>query len=156
MMSEQWVPPEALQDADSELSFGLLRESIGFQLRRVQLAVMGEAIATLAPLGLRPAQFSVLVLIDANPELPQSKLSAALGIRRPNFVAMLHELESRGLTRRCMSNGDRRVNTLALTAAGRRLLHRASELHAALESRLDQRLRAGERALLARLLAKLE
>jgi DNA-binding MarR family transcriptional regulator len=156
MMSEQWVPPEALQDADSELSFGLLRESIGFQLRRVQLAVMGEAIATLAPLGLRPAQFSILVLIDANPELPQSKLSAALGIRRPNFVAMLHELESRGLTRRCMSNGDRRVNTLALTAEGRRLLHRASELHEAFESRLNKRLRAGERALLARLLAKLE
>jgi DNA-binding MarR family transcriptional regulator len=156
MMSEQWVPPEALQDADSDLSFGLLRESIGFQLRRVQLAVMGEAIATLAPLGLRPAQFSILVLIDANPELPQSKLSAALGIRRPNFVAMLHELESRGLTRRCMSNGDRRVNTLALTAEGRRLLHRASELHAALESRLNKRLRAGERALLAGLLAKLE
>jgi DNA-binding MarR family transcriptional regulator len=55
-----------------------------------------------------------------------------------------------------MSNGDRRVNTLALTAEGRRLLHRASELHAALESRLNKRLRAGERALLAGLLAKLE
>jgi DNA-binding MarR family transcriptional regulator len=154
-MSEQLLPPDALQHEDSELSFGLLRDSIGFRLRRVQLAVMGEAIATLAPLGLRPAQFSILVLIDANPELPQSKLSAALGIRRPNFVAMLHELESRGLTRRRVSSGDRRINTLALTAEGRRLLHRASELHEAFESRLNERLRVGERADLARLLAQL-
>lgn len=154
-MPEQLLPPVALQHEDSELSFGLLRDSIGFRLRRVQLAVMGEAIATLAPLGLRPAQFSILVLIDANPELPQSKLSAALGIRRPNFVAMLHELESRGLTRRRVSSGDRRINTLALTAEGRRLLHRASELHEAFESRLNERLRVGERADLARLLAQL-
>ena len=154
-MPEQLLPPDALQHEDSGLSFGVLRDSIGFRLRRVQLAVMGEAIATLAPLGLRPAQFSILVLIDANPELPQSKLSAALGIRRPNFVAMLHELESRGLTRRRVSSGDRRINTLALTAEGRRLLLRASELHEAFESRLNERLRGGERADLARLLAKL-
>jgi len=150
------MPPAAIRYADSELSFGVLRKSIGFRLRRVQLAVMAEAIATLAPLGLRPAQFSVLVLIDANPDLPQSKLSAALGIRRPNFVAMLHELESRGLTRRCISSGDRRINTLALTAEGQRLLRRANELHEAYESRLNERLSARERADLARLLAKLE
>ncbi len=141
---------------ESDLSFGILRDSIGFRLRRVQLAVMGDAIAALAPLALRPAQFSILVLIDANPDLPQSKLSAALSIRRPNFVAMLHELESRGLTRRCVSSGDRRINTLALTAEGRQLLRRASELHEAYESRLKEHLSAQERAELVRLLAKLE
>jgi DNA-binding MarR family transcriptional regulator len=150
------VPPDASQNAEVPVSFGVLGDSIGFRLRRVQLTVMGEAIAALAPLGLRPAQFSILVLIDANPDLPQSKLSAALSIRRPNFVAMLHELESRGLTRRCVSSGDRRINTLALTAEGRRLLHRANELHAAYESRLNERLSAQERAELARLLARLE
>ncbi len=155
-MPEPSVPPDVVDDEGPAPSFGVLRESIGFRLRRVQLAVMGEAIATLAPLGLRPAQFSILVLIDANPELPQSTLSAALGIRRPNFVAMLHELEARGLTRRCVSSGDRRINTLALTAEGRRLLHRASELHEAFENRLNERLGAGERRNLARLLARLE
>ncbi len=141
--------------AGSDLNFGILSDSIGFRLRRVQLAVMGEAIATLAPLGLRPAQFSILVLIDANPEFPQSKLSAALGIRRPNFVAMLHELESRGLTRRCVSSGDRRINTLALTDEGRHVLRRATALHEAYEIRLNERLSGQERAELARLLSKL-
>ncbi len=150
------VSADAVRTADTDLSFGILQNSIGFRLRRVQLAVMGEAIATLAPLGLRPAQFSILVLIDANPELPQSKLSAALSIRRPNFVAMLHALESRGLTRRCVSSGDRRINTLALTPKGQRLLHRAIEAHDSYESRLHERLSGDERTELARLLAKLE
>jgi DNA-binding MarR family transcriptional regulator len=149
------APTAAVQSADSEISFGILRDSIGFRLRRVQLEVMGDAIAALAPLGLRPAQFSILALIAANPELPQSKLSAALSIRRPNFVAMLDELESRGLTRRCVSSGDRRINTLALTAKGQRLLQRASDLHETHESRLTERLSIDERAELARLLAKL-
>ncbi len=150
------MPADAARNVDSELSFGILRDSIGFRLRRVQLAVMGDAIAILAPVGLRPAQFSILVLIDANPEVPQSKLSAALSIRRPNFVAMLDELESRGLTRRCVSSGDRRINTLALTAKGQRLLHRAIEVHENFESRLNERLSGDERAEFARLLAKLE
>jgi len=137
------------------VDYGELTDSIGFQLRRAQLAAFGELIETLSPLELRPAQFSVLVLIAANPDLPQSNLSAALGIQRPNFVAMLDELEARGLTKRCVSATDRRSNTLTLTPEGRRVLRRAVDLHSAFEARLFKRMGSSGREQLNEMLSKL-
>ncbi len=53
-----------------------------------------------AALDLSPAQFSALVTIGANPGRRQSEIAGALGIQRPNFVAMMDELERRGLAER--------------------------------------------------------
>lgn len=137
------------------VDYGALTGSTGFLLKRVQLAVISDAIATLAPLKLRPAQFSVLVLIDANEELAQSELCAALSIQRANFVAMLDELEARGLTKRCVSKRDRRINTVALTPEGRRVLRLAVEMHAKHEARLLKCLGSKGRSQLAILLGRL-
>jgi DNA-binding MarR family transcriptional regulator len=137
------------------VDYGALESSVGFLLRLAQLSVFGSLIEVLAPVELRPAQFSALALIDANPDLPQSNLSAVLGIHRANFVAMLDELEARGFTARCVSRQDRRIKTLALTAEGRRVLARAVALHAAHEARLLKRLGSGGRRELEGLLKQL-
>ena len=42
-----------------------------------------------APFDIRPAQFSVLTVIERNPGLTQSQVAEALGIKRTNFVGML-------------------------------------------------------------------
>lgn len=138
-----------------EIGYGALTDSIGFLFSRAQRALFVELIDTLAPLELRPAQFSVLVMIEANPDRPQSELSAALGIKKPNFVALLDQLEARGLTRRCTSSGDRRRNTLALTPAGRKLLRSAIALHSAYEARLLRRMGFGGRGQLQAILSKI-
>ncbi len=140
---------------NANVDYGALAGSVGFLLRRVQLAVLGDLIKTLAPLDLRPAQFSVLAVISANADLAQSDLCAALSIQRANFVAMLDELESRGLAQRCVSTRDRRVNTVTLTAEGRSLLRRAVEVHAAHEAKLLKQLGTKGRSQFASLLAKL-
>jgi len=137
------------------VNYGALEGSVGFLLRCAQLAVFSELVDAFAPLDLRPAQFSALALIDANPNLAQSHLCAALNVQRANFVAMLDELESRGLTTRRASTQDRRVNTLALTLEGRRVLRRAVTLHTAHERRLLKRLGSSGRNQFALLLAKL-
>ncbi len=134
-VTENFVAPLPLG-----VNYGALEGSVGFLLRLAQLSVFGSLIEVLAPLELRPAQFSALALIEANPDLPQSNLSAVLGIHRANFVAMLDELEARGFTARCVSRQDRRIKTLALTAEGRRVLGRAMTLHVAHEARLQKRL----------------
>jgi hypothetical protein len=56
-------------------------------LRRAQLTVFQDVIATLAEVDLRPAQFSVLILVDTNPGTVQSHASAALGTQKANFVS---------------------------------------------------------------------
>ncbi len=140
---------------DEGINYGELAESTGFLLRRAQLSVLADLIDGLQPLDLKPAQFSVLAIIDANPDRAQSDLCAPLGIQRPNFVAMLDELESRGLTKRCVSRHDRRIRTVALTAAGERVLKQAVSVHNSHEQRLLERLGVKGRAQFERLLQRL-
>ena len=49
---------------------------------------------------IRPAQYSILTVIECNPGLKQSEVSEAPGIQRTQFVAMIDELQRRGLVRR--------------------------------------------------------
>src|SRR5262245_48013435 len=82
---------------------GILHEHLGYFVRRLQVAVFQDFIRTLAPVDLRPAQYSVLVVISANPGLSQADLAAALGIERARLVHLLDRLERRGLIRRLAS-----------------------------------------------------
>ncbi len=106
--------------------YGPLTQYVGYALRRAQLTVFADVIAALAEVGLRPAQFSVLAVIDANPGVLQSSACAKLGIQKANFVPLLDTLQRRGLLRRVARDG--RANGLHLTDTGRRLLTRARNI----------------------------
>lgn len=117
-------PPgdETPVDAAETVDMGLLGESIGFLLKRVQMAVFTDFIRTFSPADIRPAQFSVLIIIARNPGLKQSQVSAALSIKRTNFVPLLDSLEARGLVKRKLAATDRRSHALHLTAKGTALV----------------------------------
>jgi DNA-binding MarR family transcriptional regulator len=137
------------------VNIGPLGNLIGYALRRAQLAVFDDAIHSFAKLDLRPAQYSVLAVIAHTPGLKQSQVAAALGIQRANFVALIDELERRGLARRAPSANDRRSHALHLTDAGQRVLRRADAVVTILEGRIDARLGPGGRAQLLDLLSRL-
>jgi DNA-binding MarR family transcriptional regulator len=128
---------------------------VGYALRRAQLAVFDEVIEAFAELNLRPAQYSVLVLLEHAPGLKQTEVAGALGIQRANFVVLFDGLERRGLARRDPMPNDRRSYALYLTAAGEEVLARATKLEAELETRYDARLGPGGRAQLLALLGRL-
>jgi DNA-binding MarR family transcriptional regulator len=131
----------------------------GYLLRRAQLAVFDDFIKLFEPLGLRPAQFSALVVIDRNPGRKQSEIAQALGIRQTNLVGLIDELERRGLTRRKRLATDRRSHAVSLTPKGAALLKKALKLHDqhefALLSRLGRRENEQLLALLTALLSVL-
>jgi DNA-binding MarR family transcriptional regulator len=132
---------------------GPLTQYVGYALRRAQVAIFGDFIRTLAEVDLRPAQFSVLTVIDGNPGLLQSRAGGALGIQKANFVPLLRELERRGLVRRVPLDG--RSNGLHLTAAGTRLLARARRLHDEHHGRVAALIGEPERARLMATLRRL-
>src|SRR5436853_1820743 len=84
----------------ADVDLGPLPGLIGYMLRRAQIAVFQEIFRSFGEVNIRPAQFSVLTVIAHNPGLTQSQVSAALGIKRTNFVALLDSLEERGLAER--------------------------------------------------------
>jgi DNA-binding MarR family transcriptional regulator len=149
---KQAEPADFDWQADPTLH-GPLQQYAGYALRRAQLAVFQDVIATLAEVDLRPAQFSVLILADTNPGIVQSRASAALGIQKANFVPLLTELERRALVERVAVDG--RTNGLFLTRKGRATLKRAHALHAIHHARIDAMIGAENREKLTEICLKL-
>ena len=138
------------------LQLGELSEQLGYVLKRAQLKVFENFLHCVASLQLTPAQFSVLLLVEKNPGRNQTEIASTLGILRPNFVAMLDNLESRDLCARIRSTNDRRSHILVLTDKGRAVLARAKKLVATKhEARLNQLLGAANREALLVMLSKI-
>ena len=129
-----------LDDAEEGLNSQAALGLIGYRLRRAQLSVFQRFLTVFDSLGLRPAEYLVLVLVDENPGRKQSEIAAALGIKRANFVALAQALEARGLLERLSIETDRRANALHLTASGRVFLAKARRLHDQLENDFVERL----------------
>lgn len=113
---------------------------IGYKLRRAQLYVFQDFLDTFDQLKLRPAEFSVLVSMARSPGQTQSQIAEQLGIKRANFVALMDEMEKRGLAERRKSPDDKRSHSLHLTREGHRFVARMMEVWHDHERRLVARL----------------
>jgi DNA-binding MarR family transcriptional regulator len=117
-----------------KLALGALDGHLGYFLRRLQVAVFQDFIRTLAPVDVRPAQYSVLLIIEANPGRSQAAIGQALHIERARLARMLHELERRRWVER--RDGDGRTHSLFLTGDGVTALARIKALAARHEQQL--------------------
>jgi DNA-binding MarR family transcriptional regulator len=136
------------------LDQGILPDLIGYQLRLAQLAVFRDFERTVGDLGVSPGRVGVLVLVNGNPGITQSRLAEAVGLDRSTLVPVLDALERRGFVER-RRGMDRRTNGLWLTSSGKQLLGRVKRRIAAHERRMVSSMSEAERTQLAALLAKL-
>jgi len=77
--------------------------------------------ATLAELGLNGRQLLVLTFTGSEDDLSQQMLSVRLGLDPTIVVALVDELEDRGLVVRERDPDDRRRHRLRITAKGRKV-----------------------------------
>ena len=99
----------------------------GFLLRRahqISAAVFEDECRNV---GLTPAQFGVMSVLQAKPGLDQSSLARALGFDKVTVLRVLRGLETRGLIVRTPAVISRRSLAIALSDAGRVLLLQAQE-----------------------------
>jgi len=137
---------------DAPLRPGTLSGLLGYRLRIAQQAVFRDFAASVGDVS--PGRVGILLLIEANGGVTQSRLARAVHLDRSTMVGVIHALEDRGLVERRRGE-DRRTNGLWLTRTGRGVLARLKrriELH---ERRIAARLSATERACLIELLEKL-
>lgn len=134
------------------LALGVLDGHLGYFIRRLQVWVFQDFMRALAAEGVRPAQYSVLAVIEANPGRPQSDIADFLGIERARFVRLLDRLDKRGYTERRPSPHDRRSHALYLTREGQRALKRIKAAAARHEAKLIERLGPEKRKLLMEML----
>ncbi len=141
-------------DSGDGLDHGILPDLIGYQLRLAQVALFRDFERTVGDLGISPGRVGVLVLVDANPGLTQSRLAKAVGLDRSTLVPVLDDLERRGLLERRQGT-DRRTNGLWLTPPGKKFLARIKRRIVAHERRIVGDMSAKEREQLVSLLARL-
>jgi len=134
--------------AEKAVDFGVLDGHLGYFVRRLQVWIFQDFIRALATVGIRPAQYSVLVVIGANPGLSQADLAQALGIERARLVRLLHRLQRRDLTERRAAPDDRRSHALFLTRGGQAVLKKSKTLAARHEARLAASLGPEHRSLM--------
>ena len=117
-------------------------------MRQASLAVWNDLVTTLATVGLKPQSYAALLIIDTSPGCKQQDIADALGIARPNLVALIDGLVERGLVERGVNAGDRRSYALTLTDSGRVLRDSGRAAHRLHEVRLADALTADEVAAL--------
>ena len=85
-------------------------------------------VPALAELDLTPVQGHALRLLDPERPIAMSALADALFCHASNVTGIVDRLEARGLVERQTGQEDRRVKTLALTEAGKRVRSQVVEL----------------------------
>lgn len=121
-----------------KLAVGQLNRHLGYFLRRVQLWVFQDFIRTLAPLKVRPAQYSILLIVEANPGRSQAAIGKTLGIERARLARMLHAFERRKWIARRANGSDARSHSLYLTAQGEKALVKIKRLAEQHEAKLAE------------------
>lgn len=131
---------------------GLLPQLLGYRLRLAQQAVFRDFASSVAELS--PGRVGILLLLEANPGVTQSRLAQAVSLERSTMVGVVDMLQERGLIERRRGE-DRRTNGLWLTTQGRTLVARLKRRIQMHERRVAARLTPEERAQLIGLLEKL-
>lgn len=103
-------------------------QTLAFLLSQVGIHASRRFAERIAAVDLNPPLFRVLNLVAAAEGRSQQAIAAAIEIPASRMVALVDELEQRGLVERRPDPEDRRVRALFLTAAGKRCLKRGRQI----------------------------
>ena len=134
--------------SDRAAGISELADRIPFLLSQLGAYLADDFQRRLAPLGVDPRTYAVLLALAASDGQSQRQLSAQLGIHRNVMVTLIDTLESQGLVRRLPHPEDRRAFAVTLTDKARDLLPALDEQGRALEDEITGPLFAAERAAL--------
>jgi DNA-binding MarR family transcriptional regulator len=101
-------------------------DRLGYLLKHAQLRFAELAASALAPYGIDGREWAVLTSLDERASLSQREVARRLEIDRTTMVALVDQLEGKGLVQRRQDPDDRRRNLVGLTDTGRDTLRRAA------------------------------
>jgi DNA-binding MarR family transcriptional regulator len=138
-----------------EISGDKAGSSLGFLLSQVGIHASRRFAQRIAALDIHPPLFRVLNVVDAAEGQSQQAIGEAIQAPASRMVAIVDELEQRGLIERRPHPSDRRVHALYLTAEGRKLLAKGREIAKEHEQELTRGMSAADIKQLIVLLRKL-
>jgi DNA-binding MarR family transcriptional regulator len=128
--------------------------SPAFLLAQVGAHAAAKFAERLGPLGLTPAHVGSMRIITASPGSSQQQVAERLGMFPSRFVALVDELQDRGLVERRENANDRRTYILHVTQQGKDVLQSVGKVARDHQEALLAALTKDERDLLASLLLR--
>lgn len=137
------------------LAGAALAEQTSFLLARANARSLSLGNAALRPLGLRVRSYSVLALAAGDERPSQRDLASFLSLDPSQVVALVDDLETRGLVERVTDPNDRRANVVRATTAGADVVARASQALREADRELFDGLSEPERSSLTDILGRI-
>lgn len=138
--------------SDAAAAASDLDDAVSFLLARANAVSMAAGNAALARTGLKVRSYSVLAMAVGREQPSQREIAEYLRLDPSQVVALVDDLQRRGLVERRPDPTDRRANTVVATDAGHALYRRAREDVAASEEAVLSELSDQQRSALAELL----
>ena len=129
--------------------------TLAFLLSQVGIHASRQFAERIETAGINPPLFRVLNLVDAAEGRSQQAIGQAIEVPASRMVALVDELEQRGLVERRPDPCDRRVRALYLTPEGKQTLARGRKIAKQHEEELTRGLAAADRKRLLDLLQKM-
>ncbi len=126
----------------------------GHCIRRLQQTAVAVFMQDEEAASLTPVQFAVLYTLQAQPGIDQRTLAREVSFDTSTIGSVIDRMEARGLLTRSLSDQDRRVRLLHLTAAGAQLVRRVAPAVLRVQERILEPLSPPERAEFMRLMAR--
>lgn len=137
------------------LDHGPMRKLLGYNLAQAAIPSLKIFVKRIGePFQLRRLDFTILMLVAANPGVTQRQMSIALDVSAPRLTLVCDKLEERELITRTRSEDDRRKQYIALTRKGATLVKKADQIADGMERELLGHLTDVERTVLFQLLEK--
>jgi DNA-binding MarR family transcriptional regulator len=137
------------------LDHGPMQKLLGYNLAQAAIPSLKIFVKRIGePFQLRRLDFTLLMLVAANPGVTQRQLSLALDVSAPRLTLVFDKLEERELITRTRSEDDRRKQYIALTRKGAALVKKADHIAEGMEKELLGHLTEVERSALFQLLEK--
>src|SRR5262245_46787893 len=109
----------------ARLSEGGAHAIVGYQMAQAAIVTNQVFDERVGRGGLRRVEFTILALVQSNPDVTARQLARALAVTPPNIAIWLDKLESRGLVARERSTSDARMQHVRLTSRGKTLVERS-------------------------------
>jgi DNA-binding MarR family transcriptional regulator len=129
--------------------------SLAFLLSQVGIYAARRFAERMEEIDLQPPLFRILNLVDAAEGRSQQAIGEAIEVPPSRMVALVDELEQRGLVERRPHPTDRRVRAIYLTPKGRKTLARGREIARVHEEELTLGMGAADRKRLIQLLQQI-
>lgn len=128
---------------------------VAFLLAQVGAHAAEKFGERLARFQLTPADSGILGVLRRSPDISQRELSTRLGLHPSRLVAMLDELQNRGLVERQQSVDDRRQNAVRLTDKGKETIFEIGRIAREHREKICASLSVSEQEQLAELLRRI-